>query len=217
MEKGRPGYDTSLKETLYSNIFHIFVFVSSGKLLIEKHLLSNKWLCTYLWQKSNSTNLSPKFSKLMPLILWPLWFPKLYIYWWLTSLGPIRFRAGAVTGLAEMELVCLRGGRGFTYVQWKQFELGYLIFRAGQCKMQAMAMQKKQTRWRQRPKIHSLEHLTYDFHYLNPRYCSNFLDEDVVRRSKAVAIKSDPKCVSKHVLFRYCIAATLRWTGMVPG
>ena len=137
-------------------------------------------------------------------------------YWVLTSLGPIRFRAGAVTGLAEMELTCLRSGRVFTFVQWKQFELGYLVFRAGQSKMQAMAIENKQTRWRQRPKGHSLEHLTYDFHFLNPRYCSNYLDEDFVRRSKAVAIKSDAKCVSKHVLFRYCIAATLRWTGMVP-
>jgi len=115
-----------------------------------------------------------------------------------------------------MELACLRGGRVFTFVQWKQFELGYLVFRAGQSKMQAIAIEKKQARWRQRPKGHSLEHLTYDFHFLNPRYCSNYLDEDFVRRSKAVAVKSDAKCVSKHVLFRYCIAATLRWTGMVP-
>ena len=47
-----------------------------------------------------------------------------------------------MTGLAEMELACLRGGRVFTFVQWKQFELGYLVFRAGQSKMQAIAIEK---------------------------------------------------------------------------
>ena len=127
-----------------------------------------------------------------------------------------RFRAGAAMGLAEIEMVCLRGGRVFSPPEWTHFEFGYLVYRAGLNKMGAIALEKKQTRWRQRPKGHGLEHLVYDFHGLNPRYCSNFLDEDFVRRSKKLAIQSNARFVSKHVLFRYAIAATLRWTDLKP-
>lgn len=127
-----------------------------------------------------------------------------------------RFRAGAAMGLAEIEMVCLRGGRVFSPPEWTHFEFGYLVYRAGLNKMGAIALEKKQTRWRQRPKGHGLEHLVYDFHGLNPRYCSNFLDEDFVRRSKNLAIQSNARFVSKHVLFRYAIAATLRWTDLKP-
>ena len=49
----------------------------------------------------------------------------------------------------------------------------------------------------------------------NPRYCANYLDEDFVRRSKKLAIISNPRFVSKQVLFRYSVAACLRWTDMM--
>ena len=42
-----------------------------------------------------------------------------------------RFRAGAAMGLAEIELVCLRGGRVLSAPEWKRFEFGYLVYRAG--------------------------------------------------------------------------------------
>ena len=106
--------------------------------------------------------------------------------------------------------------QSFSPPEWTHFEFGYLVYRAGLNKMGAIALEKKQTRWRQRPKGHGLEHLVYDFHGLNPRYCSNFLDEDFVRRSKNLAIQSNARFVSKHVLFRYAIAATLRWTDLKP-
>ena len=60
-----------------------------------------------------------------------------------------------------------------------------------------------------------LEHAVYDFGGKNLRYMANFLDEDMIRRIKKMAVVAHPRFVSKHVLFRYTIAATLRWTGMV--
>ena len=128
----------------------------------------------------------------------------------------MRLRAGVAAGLAEMELVCLRGQRVLSQLEWHQFEMAYLLFRAALDKMGSCAMSRKQTRWRQRPKGHALEHLCYDFHRKNPRYMSNYLDEDFVRRTKRLALISHPKFVSKHVVFRYAVAATLRWTGMQP-
>lgn len=64
-----------------------------------------------------------------------------------------RFRAGAAMGLAEIEMVCLRGGRVFSPPEWTHFEFGYLVYRAGLNKMGAIALEKKQTRWRQRPRV----------------------------------------------------------------
>ena len=127
-----------------------------------------------------------------------------------------RYRAGVASGIAEMELVALTGSRVLTTFEWTRFEQGYLLYRSACLKLCQMALEKGQTRWRQRPKGHSLEHLCYDFHKLNPRYTSNFLDEDFVRRSKRLALKAHPRYVSKHVIFRYAVAATLRWTQMQP-
>ena len=44
---------------------------------------------------------------------------------------------------------------------------------------------------------------------------ANFLDEDMIRRCKRQAMTAHPRYVAKHVLMRYCISATLRWSGMV--
>lgn len=115
-----------------------------------------------------------------------------------------------------MELVCLNGGRVLTTTEWQRMEAGYLVYRAGSSKLGCNAISKKQPRWRQRPKGHMLEHLVYDFHRLNPRYMEKYVDEDFVRRSKKLAIQSNARCVSKHVLLRYSVAACLRWTGMDP-
>ena len=37
----------------------------------------------------------------------------------------------------------------------------------------------------------------------------------MIRRIKRMACAANPRCVSKHVLYRYCVAATLRWSGMI--
>jgi len=70
-------------------------------------------------------------------------------------------------------------------------------------------------RWHVRPKGHYLEHAVYDFQRKNLRYMSNFLDEDMIRRTKKMALAAHPRHVSKHVLYRYALSATLRWSGMI--
>ena len=128
----------------------------------------------------------------------------------------LRYRAGATAGLAEMEVVMLESARFHTNSQWEKLEQCYLLYRAASSKLGVLSLEKRLTRWRQRPKSHSLEHGVYDFWKANMRYMANYLDEDFVRRSKQLAIKASPKYVSRHVLFRYSIAATLRWTQMLP-
>ena len=113
-----------------------------------------------------------------------------------------------------MEVVSLKSGRFLTELEWLKREEAYLVYRSANMKLGALAIAKQRPRWRQRPKSHSLEHAVYDFNFCNLRYVSNYLDEDFVRRSKKLAIKSDAKHVSRHVLFRYSVAACLRWSKM---
>lgn len=110
----------------------------------------------------------------------------------------------------------MRGGRQLTPCEQEKLEESYLVYRCAITKLGAHAVANGVARWRQRPKIHSLEHAVYDFQRANLRYMSNYLDEDFVRRSKQLAVKSTPQFVSRHVLFRYSIAACLRWSGMDP-
>lgn len=55
----------------------------------------------------------------------------------------------------------------------------------------------------------------YDFNMKNLRYMSNYLDEDMVRRVKKIALSANPRYLAKHVVFRYAICATLKWCGMI--
>ena len=134
----------------------------------------------------------------------------------LPKLCHLRLRAGAAGGLAEMELACLGAPRVFCETSWRQLELGFLLYRASLNKLCSIALQRRKCRWRVRPKGHQMEHLIYDMEWRNPRYLANYLDEDFVRRSKRLALKAHPKHVSKHVVFRYSVAACLRWTQMRP-
>lgn len=129
------------------------------------------------------------------------------------NIDPIypRYRAGAASGLAEIEVISLRGRRKHTDLEWNQMVEAYMTYRCAMSKLGELALLNQQTRWRQRPKIHSLEHAVFDFNQKNLRYMANYLDEDFVRRSKHLACKSTPKFVSRHVLFRYSIAACRRW------
>ena len=43
--------------------------------------------------------------------------------------------------------------QSFSPPEWTHFEFGYLVYRAGLNKMGAIALEKKQTRWRQRPRV----------------------------------------------------------------
>ena len=127
----------------------------------------------------------------------------------------IRYRAGVACGLVEMELASLASGRIYPDAEWKRMEQGYLCYRAGSMHLARLATLAGVPRWHLRPKSHQLEHAIYDFGKKNLRYMSNYLDEDMIRRIKKMAVAATPRYASKHVLYRYAVAATLKWSGMV--
>lgn len=171
------------------------------------------WLASMARQFSNMTNadadmyLGYLYVKVGAVVS----FPQMYIS---LKMKHLRYRAGVACGLVQMELVCLRGKRKLSNAEWLRLEEGYLVYRAASMKMSELALQQKVCRWRQRPKGHALEHLVYDFNQRNPRYLNNYLDEDFVRRSKRLALTATPKYVSQHVVLKYAVAATLRWSGL---
>ena len=126
-----------------------------------------------------------------------------------------RYRAGVASGLCEMETICLNGTRRLTEVEWQKLEEGYLCYRAAANHLADLAIAQGLPRWHTRPKCHYLEHAIYDFDRKNLRYMSNYLDEDMIRRVKRMALAANPRCVAKHVVYRYGVAATLRWSGMI--
>ena len=99
--------------------------------------------------------------------------------------------------------------------EWKRLKESYLCYRAAYNKLADLAISSSLPRWHIRPKSHYLEHAVLDFDGKNLRYLSNYLDEDMIRRIKRMACAANPRCVSRHVLYRYCIAATLKWSGMI--
>ena len=125
-----------------------------------------------------------------------------------------RYRAGVACGLAEMELVCLENTRRLTLSEWQRLEEGYLCYRAAANHLCRLAITNGIPRWHVRPKCHYLEHAVYDFGMKNLRHMSNYLDEDMIRRVKRMAVAAHP-FVSQHVMYRYALAACLRWTGMI--
>ena len=110
-----------------------------------------------------------------------------------------------------MELVMLHGARVLTPLERQKLKEAYLVYRCACMRLANHAVSKKLIRWRQRPKSHQLEHLVFDWK-VNPRKVANYLDEDYIRRAKRMALASSPRYVAKHVLFRFSIDATLRWT-----
>ena len=127
----------------------------------------------------------------------------------------LRYRAAVACGLAEMEAVSLESGRQHTHSQWERLQQAYLCYRAGATHMANVALSMGVPRWHVRPKCHMLEHGIYDFHGKNLRYMSNYIDEDMVRRVKRIALSANPRFLAKHVAFRYAICATLKWCGMI--
>ena len=113
--------------------------------------------------------------------------------------------------LALMEETMLRNGRVFPEAAQISFQEAYLGFRSGYNRLSEQALQSRLCRWPLRPKHHYIEHLAYDTCPLNGRYLHNYLNEDHVRRIKAVAAGSHPAFLSKHVLLKYVLQACLKW------
>ena len=122
-------------------------------------------------------------------------------------------RAGAAGGLALLERACVQGKRILADTVCVGMKRNYVIYRSAYNQLAQLALQNHLFRYHLRPKQHQLEHLIYDFLPRNPRYLSNYLDEDLIRRTKTQAKTTHPAYMSQQVLSRYCTAAALKWAG----
>ena len=93
----------------------------------------------------------------------------------------------------------------------RELQHAYLVFRAGYNRLASAALESGACRWGIRPKLHYLEHVYYDTVPLNGRYLSNYVNEDAVRRVKAIAASSHAAYLSQHVSFKYSLQFCLRW------
>ena len=127
-----------------------------------------------------------------------------------------RLRAGVVMALARMEELMCMSGRFMARNVCEEFRDHYHIYRAGWNRLCDEALAAGVCRWPLKPKHHYTEHMALDTVPLNPRYLHNFVCEDMVRRIKALAIKSHPAYLAKHVVLKYCLQCCLRWRKMKP-
>ena len=139
-------------------------------------------------------------------------------FWTETFSELIRWRRAAVGALTAMETLQLESGRWMTSGATHAFEQAYLMFRASLNLLADRALAKKQLRYRFRPKLHQLGHLTY--HWVvargaNPRHLSCYLDEDFVFKTQRLCVMASPKYVSQQVAMRYSMYLCLLYSGLV--
>jgi hypothetical protein len=127
--------------------------------------------------------------------------------------GSLRWRAGLIGGLATMESVMLNNGRLLSPDGDRSFKCAYLMFRACLNNLADRAIARDEVKYHQRPKLHQLGHLVYNFLPRNPRYFANYSDEDAVARSKRLAAIAHPAHTSRLTLQRYIIQVCLRYSG----
>ena len=116
-----------------------------------------------------------------------------------------------------MESVMLNHGRWLGPDADCSFKCAYLVFRACLNNLADRAIARNEVKYHQRPKLHQLGHLVYQFLPRNPRYYANYSDEDAVARSKRLAVIAHPVHTSRLTLQRYIIQVCLRYAddGMV--
>ena len=113
--------------------------------------------------------------------------------------------------LARMEELMLLHGRILPPGAQNELRFMYLVWRSGHDKLCQEALSKSVCRWVLRPKHHFTEHVLLDCGSLNPRYASNYISEDFIRRVKQLASKSHPAYLSAHVAFKYALQVCLQW------
>ena len=119
--------------------------------------------------------------------------------------------------MAAMESLQLKSGRWMESSVVAEFKRAYLAFRAALNLLAEAALQDGVLRYRLRPKLHQLGHLAWNFVPRNPRRNSCYQDEDFMYRTKTLAVRRNPRHVSRQVLLRYTIYVCLLYSGHVVG
>ena len=120
-----------------------------------------------------------------------------------------------IGGLACLESLQLRSGRWMSPETCREYQQGYLVFRASLNLLAQKALERGVQRYRLRPKLHQMGHLCVHFLPKNPRYLSCYQDEDFVFRAKALAVKCNPTFVSQQAMYRYCVYLSLLYSGKI--
>ena len=131
-----------------------------------------------------------------------------------TYIDPCRLMRGVAKGLVEMENVQLVNTRFMGLEALESLEAAYYLYRSAYSQLANRAISEGVARFKLRPKQHQCEHLIYDFalvYHTNPRFDANFMGEDMVRRTKQLALASHPSYVSRHVLMKYALQVCLRY------
>ena len=88
----------------------------------------------------------------------------------------------------------------------------YYTYRSKYNSLALAAIDLGQIRWPVRPKNHKLEHMVLDFAPLrNPRYVQCMLDEDMMRFTKRIVVRTHPHVFGTRTLMLYLVAVSLRW------
>ncbi|CAJ1457081.1 unnamed protein product, partial [Effrenium voratum] len=88
----------------------------------------------------------------------------------------------------------------------------YYTYRSKYNSLALAAIDLGQIRWPVRPKNHQLEHMVLDFAPLrNPRYVQCMLDEDMMRFTKRIVVRTHPHVFGTRTLMLYLVAVSLRW------
>ena len=141
-------------------------------------------------------------------------FGHAYMYIYINALDftlQSRYWIGLMGSLAAIEHLTALQPRKMSEDSCTELKRAYLTYRSALNSLATFSVQAEQCRYLIRPKVHQLGHLIYHFGCVNPRYSSNFLDEDFMGFSKGLASKAHPLFMPVHVLNRYSIAVTLRW------
>lgn len=126
----------------------------------------------------------------------------------------LRYMVAVSGALAALEELTLRERRMMTPDSCTEFRKAYLVYRCAFNALATQAVADGQCRYLLRPKSHMLGHIAWNYIPHNPRYATNYLDEDFVNKSKRLAEKCHPLYMPTHVLMRYSIAVCLRWSEM---
>ena len=89
----------------------------------------------------------------------------------------------------------------------------YLLYRTSYNELACWALDQQRLLYPVRPKMHQFEHICLDVAPLiNPRFVQCIMDEDLMRRVKAITLGVHANVYAKRALEHYSVALALRWT-----
>ena len=144
---------------------------------------------------------------------WPNYHKKNLPTYYMSGFHMLRYQTAIVGALATMEHLSLAADRVLSEAACAEYKRNYLIYRSALNWLAHENVRRGRCRYHIRPKCHQYGHLVFNHLPLNPRKFTNYLDEDYIYRTKAIAQVCHPLFMPMQVCMRYSIAVCLRWGG----